>query len=163
MQITRGTNNDLNKYTEIYLKYIKTVYSNGSFTDELVNKVLQFTLSSNKLQRELESSLCRVYFLKDEDMILGFIQANIVDSDDMFELPHVYISNLFIDTDVIRGDESLKYLLEMYKRILKWAMALNIKYICDDINADNKIMKTINRALGFREYRIRYYMELKKK
>ncbi|MDR0751975.1 MAG: hypothetical protein LBF12_05275 [Christensenellaceae bacterium] len=160
IDIETGTILDAEIYEQIYEDYLTGVSLESTSEDVDFEEMISKVKVQGRARHVLRSEKYLVLFLKINHTICGFMEASIVENDYMFESPHVYISNLYIDKQKTININTTEFLLNMYQKVVEWTTLHNVKYICNDINVGNKVMETLNELLGFKPYRTRYYAKL---
>lgn len=160
IEIYQGTIDDIIGFAGIYEKYLREVYSDSILNETDINKIIEQVEKTKRLQSGLVNPLCKVLFAKINNEIGGFLEAFIVKNDYMFEKPHVYISNLYFDKEIFKGEKTFECLYEMFNKIKFWAVENEIYFICNDVDETNKNMKLLNKIMKFNAYRTRYFIEV---
>lgn len=94
--------------------------------------------SNDTLRKEIESEICKVYVLKNGDVILGFASMSIV-------LDEAEIRNIVIKKKC-RGEKLSLFLMSI---LIDLAIKSNCKKINLEVNENNVIARRLYRKFGF--------------
>lgn len=157
LQVIEIKEDNLYEYDKIYNVYLIEQFKINGYDEKIAINLASDIINKYKRNQEyIKKPNVIIFELLNKQDVIGFIEAEIKEPDNMYPERSVYISNLYIKEHYRSGFETILYCNSLFEKVKEVARNNKLTTITADCYENNTRSLSFCRYYKFNRYSSRY-------